>query len=356
MENQGTKLPIWKTLEAENWQQSNPNMSHVFISYVHEDKAIIDEIYSELVSRGVNVWLDRKSIRAGMRWQLAIKKAIEEGAFFLACFSPCSTNRNRSHMYEELNIACEEIRNRSDNAEWFIPIRLAECAIPDMNIRSGVTLNSFQRVDLFPNWDTGIFALLNGIGVVSTHSQAMTNYNVHYELAPRTKKLIIVKRTTEYEAVNLTAKSVMCQPGFYRELNERGKFVSIVLGVYRASNVNWDMVYSENGKFVESVGDSTLIFKSAKTFEIPPGTIRSGSGLRVQLSTEMIMNYIDRDIISSLRPVTNVSVTCKSINNSFLFSVGDSPDIVELEPGKKWVLSKGLQARENLNVRWKPNK
>jgi hypothetical protein len=62
-------------------------MAHVFISYVHENRDVVDKLAKELTNRGVVVWLDRSNIDPGARWRHAIKKAIQSGNFFMACFS-----------------------------------------------------------------------------------------------------------------------------------------------------------------------------------------------------------------------------------------------------------------------------
>jgi hypothetical protein len=57
------------------------------------------KLAKELTSRGVSVWLDRTDIDPGAGWRDAIKKSIESGNFFLACFSweynDCERHRRR---------------------------------------------------------------------------------------------------------------------------------------------------------------------------------------------------------------------------------------------------------------------
>ena len=53
-------------------------MAHVFISYVHQKRDVVDRLAKELRNRGVTVWLDRDDIEPGARWRDAIKKAIIE--------------------------------------------------------------------------------------------------------------------------------------------------------------------------------------------------------------------------------------------------------------------------------------
>ncbi len=77
-------------------------MARAFLSYVRDDQAQIDRLCQELRAQNVDVWLDRDSIEPGQRWQPAIRRAIEDGAFFLACFSQSYANRSATYMEEEL--------------------------------------------------------------------------------------------------------------------------------------------------------------------------------------------------------------------------------------------------------------
>src|SRR5262249_7880297 len=43
-------------------------------------------VWRKLTRFQIEVWLDRNRITAGARWQTAIRDAIREEAFFLACF------------------------------------------------------------------------------------------------------------------------------------------------------------------------------------------------------------------------------------------------------------------------------
>jgi hypothetical protein len=85
-------------------------MPHVFISYVRENREIVDRLATELKRRGVIVWLDRNDIEPGARWREAIKNAIRSGKFFLACFSMEYNKRIKSYMNEEMTLAIDELR------------------------------------------------------------------------------------------------------------------------------------------------------------------------------------------------------------------------------------------------------
>ncbi len=69
---------------------------HVFISYVRENQKQVDRLCHDLESHGVNVWLDRNDIKPGVRRKNAIREAIRQGDFFIACFSDEYTSVSKS--------------------------------------------------------------------------------------------------------------------------------------------------------------------------------------------------------------------------------------------------------------------
>ncbi len=111
-------------------------MEHVFISYVNENRTEIKQIYDVLKSHGIKVWIDRNDIAPGSRWKDAIRNAIREGAFFMACFSKEYNKRNDTYMNEELTIAIGELRQRSTDRVWFIPVKLNSCEISDRMVEA----------------------------------------------------------------------------------------------------------------------------------------------------------------------------------------------------------------------------
>jgi hypothetical protein len=88
--------------------RAESDLAHVFISYVRQNREVVDRLANELSKRGVIVWLDRNNISPGARWRDAIKKAIESGNFFIACFSKEYNERDKTYMNEELTIAIDE--------------------------------------------------------------------------------------------------------------------------------------------------------------------------------------------------------------------------------------------------------
>ena len=121
-------------------------MAHVFISYMHSNERLVQRLCNDLTDQGIRVWIDRNSISPGVRWRQAIRRAIRDGAFFIACFSKQYSERDRSYMNEELVLAIEELRLRPTDMAWFIPVKLNRCEIPDRDIGAGATLQDLQYV------------------------------------------------------------------------------------------------------------------------------------------------------------------------------------------------------------------
>jgi TIR domain-containing protein len=136
-------------------------MPHVFISYVRENQHDVVRLSKALRRNGIRVWLDRDSIQPGVRWKTAIRKAITDGAFFIACFSAEYASRKRSYMNEELQLALDEIRLRPRDRAFFIPVILSPTKIPDIEISSRETISDLQWVDLTEDWKKGIKSILS---------------------------------------------------------------------------------------------------------------------------------------------------------------------------------------------------
>ncbi len=138
---------------------------HVFISYVREDKAVVDRLQEILEAAGVTVWRDTENLWPGQDWRLEIRRAITAGSFaFLACFSDNSAARQTTYQNEELIVAIEQMRQMPPGRPWLLPIRLSDCDVPDFDLGAGRTLASLQRVDLFGDlWQTGTARLVAAV-------------------------------------------------------------------------------------------------------------------------------------------------------------------------------------------------
>jgi hypothetical protein len=160
---------------------SEQTQKHVFISYVRENKEQVDRLCHDLESQGVKVWLDRNSIKPGARWKDAIREAIRKGDFFIACFSKEYTSKTKTFMNEELTLAIEELRQYDSRREWFIPVLLSECEVPNRSIGAGETLKDIQHVPLYEDWEDGIKRILSVIGIKETQRLRITTPQEIYQ-------------------------------------------------------------------------------------------------------------------------------------------------------------------------------
>lgn len=151
-------------------------MSQVFLSYLREDSTQVEQLVRALGRYGIDAWTDRGKIRPGQRWQDAIRQAIQEGNFFLACFSTAYASRIQSYMNEELNLAIAQLRQRPRDRIWFIPVLLNACDVPDWPIGPGETLRDIQWVELYREWDAGIEQIVQVVAPEAISIEARRDY------------------------------------------------------------------------------------------------------------------------------------------------------------------------------------
>jgi hypothetical protein len=143
------------------WERA---LIYAFISYVRQNSEIVDRLAEGLRSYGVRVWLDRNSIAPGQYWQDAINNAIQNGAFFIACFSKELNARDESRMHGELSLAIDRLRNMPRERVWFIPVLLNDTKIPPIPISNRETLENIQAVELFRgDWNEGVIKILHAM-------------------------------------------------------------------------------------------------------------------------------------------------------------------------------------------------
>lgn len=130
--------------------QSDGAARHAFISYARQDAHRVDELQKRLEAAGIPVWRDIADLWPGQDWRREIRRAINDHSLaFIACFSSGSVARQKGFQNEEIILAIEQMRLRSPDAPWFVPVRFDDCAIPDWDFGAGRTLASIQVVDLF---------------------------------------------------------------------------------------------------------------------------------------------------------------------------------------------------------------
>ncbi len=59
------------------------NMSHIFISYSHDDGDFVNKLANDLLDKNYSVWLDTLNLPGGTTWNDDIMQAIDDCAFYL---------------------------------------------------------------------------------------------------------------------------------------------------------------------------------------------------------------------------------------------------------------------------------
>ncbi len=128
----------------------------VFLSYAHEDRRAVNELYRQLQDAGLEPWMDCEKLMPGQNWPRAIQQTIEISDFFVGCFSRNSTTK-RGHFQGELALALEVATLFPEDDIFFVPIRLDDCEMPRRIV------SEMHYIDMFPDWNRGMQKLITSI-------------------------------------------------------------------------------------------------------------------------------------------------------------------------------------------------
>ena len=126
----------------------------VFIAYAKEDRREARKLYRALKSEGLEPWMDEHNLLPGQNWARAIERAVELSDYVVACFSGRSAAK-RGFFHAELRYALDVAACVPLDEIFLIPARLTDCDVPLQIARRT------QYIDLFPEWEAGIRALVN---------------------------------------------------------------------------------------------------------------------------------------------------------------------------------------------------
>ena len=233
-------------------------MNKVFISYVKENTEIVDRLCQELKSHGIQVWLDRNDIDPGSFWEQAIRKAIHQGAFFIACFSEEYNNRNKTYMNEELTIAIEELRQRPTDRIWFIPVKLNSCEIPDLVIGGGKTLRALQHVNLYEDWNGSIQRIVK---VVQPElSEPVTNANTSENRIDQNARAEFSEGLAYQNSVSETSSLEERKEKHEKAIKHYSRALELKPDYVDAYNAR-GVVYAMRGKIDHALKDFSMVIK-----------------------------------------------------------------------------------------------
>jgi hypothetical protein len=128
--------------------------TQVFIAYAREDRAEARKLYRALKDHGLEPWMDEQKLLPGQNWPRAIERAMEVSDYVLMCFSRRAVGK-RGFFQSELRYALDVAARVPLDEIFLLPVRLSECELPLQVARQT------QYIDLFPDWEIGLKALLN---------------------------------------------------------------------------------------------------------------------------------------------------------------------------------------------------
>ena len=138
----------------------------VFLSYVKENEPLVRILDQSLTDYGIDIVTDYRNILGGSNWKRGLRRLIENSGYFIVCFSSEFNARKRTVLWRELDHAIERAQDFSPNHNWIIPVRINECEVPSLEIRSREYLTDLHWIDLFPGgskWYEGIESIVRAI-------------------------------------------------------------------------------------------------------------------------------------------------------------------------------------------------
>jgi len=135
-----------------------PEQARVFLSYARKDVAEVNKLYDRLKSYGFSPWQDHKDLLGGMEWMEEIIETINNCAFFVACISKNTVDRQTGVLVREINEALEVVKFRRKGNVFIIPARLEKVDYPK-------EFKQWQGIDLFEceGFEKLIAALRHGL-------------------------------------------------------------------------------------------------------------------------------------------------------------------------------------------------
>jgi CheY-like chemotaxis protein len=113
----------------------------IFLCHAQADKPAVRELYRRLQHDGFKPWLDEKDLVGGQKWREEIPRAVRAADFVLVCLTQQAVTKE-GYVQKEIKFALDIADEKPEGAIFLIPIKLAECSIPQR-------LSEFHCINLF---------------------------------------------------------------------------------------------------------------------------------------------------------------------------------------------------------------
>jgi TIR domain len=113
----------------------------IFLCHAQADKPAVRELYRRLQHDGFEPWLDERDLVGGQKWREEIPRAVRTADFVLVCLTQQAVTKE-GYVQKEIKFALDIADEKPEGAIFLIPIKLAECSIPQR-------LSEFHCINLF---------------------------------------------------------------------------------------------------------------------------------------------------------------------------------------------------------------
>jgi hypothetical protein len=132
----------------------------VFLSYVRENERRANELRSALAANRIDVWYDKRTLRAGQNFHKVIRKAMNRSKVVIICLSKAWT-RGRGYARKELKHAMRLAKDRKD---FILPVKLENCPEPRALKRAQVHYASLYGRSRQSELNTLVYRLARELG------------------------------------------------------------------------------------------------------------------------------------------------------------------------------------------------
>jgi hypothetical protein len=102
--------------------------ARVFISYVREDREVVESVCAGLREAGFDIWMDT-SLEPGVHWDASIEEQLIASDLFLVFVSEALLNKPFSYVNKEIDLALERQRYARHGTKFVVPIQLGDAPI-----------------------------------------------------------------------------------------------------------------------------------------------------------------------------------------------------------------------------------
>lgn len=149
--------PVEKDPETRGLESAEP--VSVFISHAPGDLEKAEQLYDELVSKGVKPWMESRDLKAGQSIRIVMRQAIKSSEYYLVLLSKQSIHRGVFNWQQKT--ALEILDNLPQADVFVVPVRLDDVDPADVNTR----FHDIHTADLFEDYGRGLKNIFRTLGV-----------------------------------------------------------------------------------------------------------------------------------------------------------------------------------------------